>query len=65
MITEKYNFLDSMIYTVNTVTTVGNNMETPKTYNGKILSIIYMILGSAISIYIISIFVKYLLKNKY
>lgn len=51
---EKWNYFDSIYFTVTTLTTVGYGDLTPKTYFGRLFTIFYMIFGISIALYTLS-----------
>lgn len=55
---EGWRVLDSMYFTVITVTTIGFGDFTPKTDTGKIFTMFFSISGIAIAFYLISIIAK-------
>lgn len=58
---EGYNALDSVYFTVITVTTIGYGDMYPVTTFGKIFTMFYSFLGIAMALYLFSLLGKYLL----
>jgi voltage-gated potassium channel Kch len=57
---EGWRYLDSMYFTVVTVTTIGYGDFTPKTDLGKIITIFYLFLGVGIVLYLFSVVSRFM-----
>ncbi len=60
---EKWNYLDSVYFTVVTVTTIGYGDFAPQTNTGKIFTIFFSFFGIAMVFYFFSIIGKYVFKR--
>lgn len=61
---EGWNYLDSIYFSVATVTTIGYGDFSPKTDAGKIFTIIFAFSGIGIAFYIMSSIGRYLLRRQ-
>ena len=61
---EGWNYLDSAYFLVITATTIGYGDLTPQTSIGKIITMIYSILGIAFFFYMISLISHYVFERK-
>ncbi|WP_423793300.1 potassium channel family protein [Methanocaldococcus indicus] len=64
-IIEHIDFFDALYFSVITITTTGYGDFTPKTQLGKILTIIYLILGVGIVMYLFSIITEFIVEGKF
>lgn len=57
---EGWGYLDSVYFTVITVTTIGYGDLTPQTDIGKIFTMFFAVTGIAVAFYVISLMMRYI-----
>jgi len=62
---EGWNYLDSLYFTVVTVTTIGYGDIAPQTDIGKIFTIFFSFLGIGMTFYFLTLFGKYIYKKTF
>ena len=62
---EGWNYLDSLYFTVITITTIGYGDLIPKTNIGKIFTIFFSFLGIGMAFYFFTLFGKYIYKKTF
>ena len=62
---EEWNYLDSLYFTVVTVTTIGYGDLVPQTDMGKIFTIFFSFLGIGMAFYFFTLFGKYIYKKTF
>ena len=62
---EGWRYVDSMYFTVISVTTIGYGDFTPATDFGKIFTVFFSISGIAVAFYTISIMMRYMYRLEY
>lgn len=62
---EGWSYLDSLYFTVVTVTTIGYGDFIPQTYIGKIFTIFFSFLGIGMAFYFFTLFGKYIYKKTF
>ena len=62
---EGWNYLDSLYFTVVTVTTIGYGDLVPQTDMGKIFTIFFSFLGIGMAFYFFTLFGKYIYKKTF
>ncbi|EHP83197.1 potassium channel family protein [Methanotorris formicicus] len=62
---ENLSFLDALYFSIITITTTGYGDYTPTTYEGRILTIIYLFFGIGIVMYLFGIIAQFIIEGEF
>ena len=62
---ENLDFLDALYFSIITITTTGYGDYTPTTYEGRILTIIYLFFGIGIVMYLFGIIAQFVVEGEF
>ena len=61
---ENWSYFDSIYFTITTLTTVGYGDITPKTYYGRLFTMVYMVFGISLALYSLSFLSAHLIERR-